>query len=320
MSKKACETHRSSSSSKLLFLPAHPQRQREGGLRTKGHFKSNSSDLPLVSIVTVVFNGEKYLESTIKSVIDQTYQNLEYIVIDGGSDDRTLDIIQSYENNIDYWVSEPDTGIYDAMNKGIRVASGKLIGIINSDDCYTDRAVEDVVNAYVANKDCENLLISGGMCKLNDSKKVEWQIFRNQKYVDSKIYWTMPVSHPATFVSKKLYDTIGCFNSKFKISGDYDLVFRAYHSPETKFVFIDRSLAYMREGGVSNKFKHILTRAFEHFEIKRQNTSMISNLVVTALWFSIEIVKFIVFNLIFRYSSLTKLFLFYNQLRHGKNK
>lgn len=319
MYKSIYNTYSLSSDCKLLFLPDNPQRKKEGGLRKKGYFKSDRSDLPLVSIITVVFNGEKHLESTIKSIINQSYHNIEYIIIDGGSSDRTLDIIQSYENNVDYWVSEPDTGIYDAMNKGISVASGKLIGIINSDDYYTDGAVENVVNAYIDNKDCEKLLISGGICKLNDSKQVEWQIFRNQRYVDSKIYWTMPVSHPATFVSRKLYDTVGCFNSKFKISGDYDLVFRAYHSPEAKFVFIDRPLACMREGGVSNQFMHILTRAFEHFEIKKYKMSLILNVLITFLWFLVEAFKYLFLTTLLTNSLGTRLFLRYNQLRHSKH-
>jgi glycosyltransferase involved in cell wall biosynthesis len=321
MPKNNCDTYTLPLDSQLLFLPDNSQRKQEGGLRKKGHFKSDRADLPLVSIVTVVFNGEKHLESTIKSVIDQSYNNIEYIIIDGGSSDRTLDIIKSYENYIDYWVSEPDTGIYDAMNKGIQVSQGELIGIINSDDWYAQKAIENVISVYrttVGNH--KNLLISGGICKFNEDSQTKWHIYRDRKYVDSKIYWTMPVSHPATFISKKLYNTVGLFDSKFKISGDYDLIFRAYHSAETKFIFIDKSLAYMRDGGVSNQFKHILTRGREHFEIKRQNMPLIFNLVITFFWLSIEIAKFIVFNLISKYSIANKLFLLYNQLRHGKNR
>ena len=129
----------------VLFLPPNPERKREGGLRTKGYFKrsydeasalSDNSPLPLVTIITVVFNGEKYLQQTIQSVINQTYDNVEYVVIDGGSTDGTVDIIRKYEDKIDYWVSEPDQGIYDAMNKGIQLAGGEIVGLINSDDCY----------------------------------------------------------------------------------------------------------------------------------------------------------------------------------------
>ena len=307
------------SDSKIIFLPENPERKGEGGLRKKTCLKYAREDSPLISIITVVFNGEKYLESAIRSVINQSYENFEYIIIDGGSSDRTLEIIQRYEDKIDYWVSEPDLGIYDAMNKGITISRGKIIGIINSDDWYTDRALEYVVNAYKSSSNNEYLVISGGICKLNDNKQIQWRISRDKKYVDSKIYWSMPVNHPATFVSRKLYETIGLFDFEFKISGDYDFIFRAYHTAETKFVFTDQPLAYMREGGVSNKFRHILTRASEHFKIKQAKIPLTINLIITLLWFSIEIFKYILFRILFANSWGTKLFLLYARLRHGKN-
>jgi cellulose synthase/poly-beta-1,6-N-acetylglucosamine synthase-like glycosyltransferase len=124
----------------LIYFCHLVQNVREkGGLRTKGYFKrsydeasglSDNSPLPLVTIITVVFNGEKYLEQTIQSVINQAYDNVEYIVIDGGSTDGTVDIIRKYENQIDYWVSEPDGGLYHAINKGITLCMGRLVGII----------------------------------------------------------------------------------------------------------------------------------------------------------------------------------------------
>ena len=127
----------------VLFLPPNPERKGEGGLRTQGYFKrsyneesgfSDNLPLPLVTIITVVFNGEKHLEQTIQSVINQTYDNVEYIVIDGGSTDGTVDIIRKYEEKIDYWVSEPDNGIYDAMNKALTIAKGDWILFLGSDD------------------------------------------------------------------------------------------------------------------------------------------------------------------------------------------
>ena len=106
---------------------------------------------PLVSVITVVYNGEKYLEQTIQSVINQTYNNIEYIIIDGGSTDTTLDIIKKYKDYISYFISEPDNGLYDAMNKGIRRANGELIGMLNSDDWLNLDAISTVQNAYVKN-------------------------------------------------------------------------------------------------------------------------------------------------------------------------
>jgi len=123
-----------------LFLPAHPQRRGEGGLRTQGYFKqpfeSAEQRLPLLTVITVVYNSAASLERTIRSVLEQPYDNIEYIIIDGGSVDGTLEIIRRYEHAVDYWVSEPDGGIYDAMNKGISCATGDGLLFLNADDYF----------------------------------------------------------------------------------------------------------------------------------------------------------------------------------------
>ena len=129
----------------ILFLPENEARKGEGGLRIKGYFKKSYEDKPLISIITVVFNGEKYLEQTIQSVINQTYDNVEYIIIDGGSTDGTVDIIKKYEGQIDYWISEEDDGIYDAMNKGINLASGEWINFMNAGDIFYDEKVLNTI-------------------------------------------------------------------------------------------------------------------------------------------------------------------------------
>lgn len=141
----------------LLFLPPNSQRQGEGGLRTKGLFKQQNHKLPLVSVITVVLNGEKYLEQTIQSIINSSYASIEYIVIDGGSTDNSLDIIKKYEGQIDYWVSEPDAGIYDAMNKGTQVSLGEYTLHINADDLIFDSlALEKIIGKF-KNLSTENL-------------------------------------------------------------------------------------------------------------------------------------------------------------------
>lgn len=122
----------------VLFLPEGEGRKGEGGLRTKGYFKKSFRDKPLITVITVVYNGETYLEETIQSVINQTYDNVEYIIIDGGSTDGTLDIIKKYEAQIDYWVSERDEGIYDAMNKALCVKRGDWVSFLGSDDILYD--------------------------------------------------------------------------------------------------------------------------------------------------------------------------------------
>ena len=117
----------------------------QGGLRTKGTIKKKNSFL--ISIVTVTLNSEKYIEETIQSVLNQKNKNFEYIIIDGGSSDKTIDIIKKYENKIDYWVSEPDKGLYDAFNKGLTLVAGDIVGFVNSDDVYTNESLS-IVEKY----------------------------------------------------------------------------------------------------------------------------------------------------------------------------
>jgi cellulose synthase/poly-beta-1,6-N-acetylglucosamine synthase-like glycosyltransferase len=120
----------------ILFLPKTASRKGKGGLRTKGYFKSRNSQKPLITIITVVYNNQEDIEETILSVINQSYDNIEYLIIDGGSSDNTVDIIKKYNNSIDYWISEKDNGIYDAMNKGCRLATGAGLCFLNSGDKF----------------------------------------------------------------------------------------------------------------------------------------------------------------------------------------
>ena len=124
-----------------LFLPSNKNRKDEGGLRSKGYFKTSYEDKPLITVITVVFNGEAYLEQTIRSVIEQGYDNVEYIILDGGSTDGTINIIKQYDAYIDYWVSQPDKGIYDAMNKAISLAQGVWINFMNAGDMFNTNTV-----------------------------------------------------------------------------------------------------------------------------------------------------------------------------------
>jgi len=125
----------------LLKTSGSAQKIAEGGLRLQGQYKTSAADKPLITVVTVVYNGVEFLEDTIKSVIKQTYDNVEYIIVDGGSTDGTSEIIRKYEHAIDYWVSEPDRGIYDAMNKAIDLGCGKWINFMNAGDSFFDASV-----------------------------------------------------------------------------------------------------------------------------------------------------------------------------------
>lgn len=228
----------------VFLFPGVEERKYAGGLRTKGYFKRSYDNKVLISIITVVLNGEKFIEETIQSVIDQAYDNVEYIIIDGGSTDGTLDFIKKYEDMIDYWISEKDGGIYDAMNKGISLSLGEKIGIINSGDWYNPNAFE--------NLQWQNECIEYGLLRLIKNEQ-EYQIIRkSHKFLNESM-----IPHPASFVSKSIYKKIGLYNKKYRYSADYDFMIMAKENNIT-FFSIDRILANFRLGGVSSSSKAFL--------------------------------------------------------------
>ncbi|MDB9433609.1 glycosyltransferase family 2 protein [Microcystis aeruginosa] len=238
-----------------ILSPPNLERKGEGGLRSQGYFKqsydeasglSDNSPLPLVTIITVVFNGEKHLEQTIQSVINQTYDNVEYIVIDGGSTDGTVDIIRKYENQIDYWVSEPDGGLYHAINKGINLCMGRLVGIIHAGDNYTLEAIVEVVEAYLK-KTSAALFTGDCQCLFRDN--YNWYIRSGN--LGPLPYKTLP--HPSTFVSLETYKKYGAFETSFKIASDYEFFCRCF-AQSVEFIYINKTIAIMMNPGISNNY------------------------------------------------------------------
>ena len=230
----------------VLFLPEAEGRKGEGGLRAKGYFKKSYEDKPLVSIVTVVYNGEKFLEETIQSVISQTYENVEYIIIDGGSTDGTLDIIKRNEDKIDYWISEKDKGIYDAMNKGIDVASGEIIGLINADDWYEKDTINTVIKNYSGDKNFD--IFHGNLNYINKSEKIYKPNFSHRKM----LLQGMSLYHPTCFVKRSIYEEEK-FDTNYQLVADYKLIFSMMLKGK-KFCYIDKVLTNMRAGGVGTVF------------------------------------------------------------------
>lgn len=202
--------------------------------------------LPLISIITVVYNGDKYLEQTIQSVINQSYKNIEYIIVDGGSTDGTLDIIKKYDSYISKWVSEADKGLYDAMNKGIGMASGELIGMINSDDWYELDCVEIMVDAYINNPNKH--IFHADRFDIDDQgeKKVK-------KYQPSEfkfIYYGMMYNHPSMFITKQEYDK-HLYNINLKALSDYQFVLESFLRDKSIFRYIEKTLVNYRLDGIS---------------------------------------------------------------------
>lgn len=203
----------------------------------------NSKSLPLISIITVVYNGEKYLEKTINSIQEQTYQNIEYIIVDGGSSDRTLEIAKNYEDFIDILVSEKDNGIYDAMNKGIVMASGDYIGFLNADDWYETNALESIFSSTKFDDSYDIVYGNFNICDLNSNYIYTYKSSLN------KIKNTMTIGHPALFIKSKVHkDTL--FDLNFSISADYDLILSLLEK-NIKILYINKSIVNFRLDGIS---------------------------------------------------------------------
>lgn len=193
------------------------------------------------SIITVVLNDKDNIEKTILSVLNQNIQ-LTYIIIDGGSTDGTLDIIKKYEDNIDILISEKDDGIVDAFNKGLKLASRDIIGIVNSGDFLE----KDALLYVVKNFDKDTDIIYGNIQYFTDDKK-DYIYSANHIYLDK----FMSINHPAVFVKKTLYERFGLFDKNFPLAMDYELMLRFFVNG-AKFKYINRVLSNMSLGGVSD--------------------------------------------------------------------
>lgn len=204
-----------------------------------------------VSLITAVFNNREYIEDCIKSVLGQTYRNLEYIIVDGGSTDGTLDIIKKYEGRISMWVSEPDRGIYDAMNKGIRMATGDVIGFLNSDDFYADQGVIEKVAEVFMNYGIQSVYGDLVYVNKNDNRIIRY--WKAGEYREGLINWGWMPPHPTFFVKKETYEKYGCFDTNLKIAADYELILRFLKKQNITTHYIPRVLVIMRMGGNSNR-------------------------------------------------------------------
>lgn len=200
---------------------------------------------PKISIITVVYNGEAHIAQAMQSVLDQNYPNLEYIVIDGASTDGTLAIAQGFDSASVYITSEKDSGIYNAMNKGIAQATGELIGILNADDFYRPNTLKTVAEIFSKG---ESDIIYGNIEKLRSFDDRDY--YREEKPNLDLMEKTMGIFHPATFVAKKVYDEIGGFDEQYRLSADYDFCLRAYLK-KYRFTYVDEVLTVFRIGGAS---------------------------------------------------------------------
>jgi len=204
-----------------------------------------------ISIITTSLNSKETIEDTIKSVLAQTYKDIEYIVIDGGSIDGTLNIVDKYRDRINKVVSEKDKGLYDAMNKGIKLATGEVIGILNSDDVYTTSNVVEVVVKQMTEAGADVCWGDLVYVEKDDLSKITryWKssIYQNGKFQKG---WHPP--HPTFFVRRFLYDKYGIFRTDLLLAADYELMLRFLEKYKVSSFYISQTLVKMREGGKSN--------------------------------------------------------------------
>jgi glycosyltransferase involved in cell wall biosynthesis len=212
---------------------------------------NNKNQSLKISIITVVKNGQEHIENNILSLLGQTYKNYEHIIIDGGSTDDTKKIINKYSLKISKVLHEPDHGLYDAMNKGINLSSGEIIGILNSDDFFYPNALEIVSSYFKKNSEIDFLF--GSVNKYN-------QIYSG--YYPRKLYWTFGFysSHSVGFfIKRKSQLEVGLYNIKYKYSADYDLFYRMIINKKMKGCATkkDEVIGYFRSGGLTGKIKYI---------------------------------------------------------------
>ena len=205
-----------------------------------------------VSIITVVLNNAPYVEDCIQSVIGQKYQNYEYIIVDGGSTDGTVDIVKKYDRYISKWISEPDQGMYDAMNKGIKLASGDVIGMLNSDDWYTNSDVISIVAEEFEVKNVDSIFADLVFVKRDDPQKIfrycDSSLFKAERFA----YGWMP-AHPTFFVKRIFYEKYGLFKTDYHIAADYELLARMLGNRKISYSYLPAIIVKMRTGGLSTK-------------------------------------------------------------------
>ena len=207
--------------------------------------------IPKISVITVAFNSVRTIKDTIQSILRQDYQNIEYIIIDAGSTDGTIEVIKSFKTHISYFISETDKGIYDGMNKGIRASTGDLIGILNSDDFYPNNFIlSNVAKTFISNK-CDAVYGDLVYVKDYDIKKIVryWQA-GNYSSLKIKNGWMLP--HPTFFVRKKIYDRFGLYNTELKNAADYEMILKLLYKENISVKYIPMILVNMRMGGASN--------------------------------------------------------------------
>jgi glycosyltransferase involved in cell wall biosynthesis len=223
----------------------------QGGRRVRGTQKKLSPNKPLITLITVVFNGAATLEHTIRSVIEQTYDNVEHIIIDGGSTDATLDILRKYQDDIDYWVSKEDAGIYDAMNKGIVLARGDYIGMLNSDDYFANPSALEKITTCLKEGNVDAVF---SCLDIVDPANLDRLVrkYRISRFSPFMLRIGIMPPHPTFYCKKSCYEKAGPYRTDYRIAADFEMLVRLLLKYQITWKFIDETTVKMRSGGLSS--------------------------------------------------------------------
>jgi len=216
-----------------------------------------------LSLITVCYNAEKTIEETILSVIEQDLDSFEYIIIDGQSTDNTMSIINKYAKYIDLIVSENDNGIYDAINKGIKMSNGNIIGILNSDDIlYTKSVLSIIFNKFSSNHKLDSIIAD---IKFVNQKGQLHRYYSSAKWTPKKLEWGLMPPHPSFYCKRELFETYGYYRNDLKIAADYELLIRFYLVNRISYEYIPATFVQMRLGGISTA--NILSKIYINKEV-----------------------------------------------------
>lgn len=203
-----------------------------------------------ITVITVCFNSAKTIEDTIRSVASQTHLDIEHIVVDGASTDGTLDVIERHRGKLAKVISEPDCGIYDAMNKGVALAGGDVIGFLNADDVYADTGVLAKVAEVVEVEGLDALFGDAEFFRAETPERTVRR-YRSVRFGPDRIAWGWMPAHPSLFLHRRVLERFGPFRTDYRIAGDFELVARIFHGGALKYRYLPEVLVRMRTGGVS---------------------------------------------------------------------
>ncbi|EIV8497161.1 glycosyltransferase family 2 protein [Vibrio vulnificus] len=234
-----------------------------------------------VSIITVCYNSESTIEDTIKSVAFQDYENIEYIIIDGGSTDNTNDIVKKYANNVDIYVSEKDDGLYDAMNKGVSLATGDIIGILNSDDFFISQSsVSELISGF-NHPNIDAVYSDLVYVQAENTNKVT-RLYSSKIFRESLIRFGLMLPHPTFYAKKSVYDECGFYKLNYRVAADFEFIARCVTNGKV-FNRVPKVTVKMREGGISSS--GLMWRIHQNAEIVRacRENGIYTNLAMVAL-------------------------------------